>query len=291
MNERDIYLRDLEEEWGKNVFSHYLKITKPNRYISLMSRTIQEFEEFIPLFAEYGVYNNISQIELQTIDLLNVISGSILFHRDWIILLEKWFEAIQKYSASSETHLQIMIRCLCELVIFYDIHKDSFNEYEDLQYLNERLYNLLYKLITGSVFKTKDFLFRILERRNFCSEGDLYHFLFEVRSQFNVRLRNHILFKYILEERANSISFHTSIHNMRQRVLFEDDFKLYHNIILISLGLSRLIDSWQMKRKVRYISNKIRVIQELKSLYTGYMGLHSFLGGEDYLRAIKNFSI
>ena len=65
--------------------------------------------------------------------------------------------------------------------------------------------------------------------------------------------------------------------------MFEGDYLLYSNCIIVLDGLNKLSKFWLQKKRIPYISKQLLVLQELKSLPATI----KYIGGEDYRKAMQ----
>lgn len=281
MNEKDIYLSELEEEISMNIVSYYDMLTRSLRYISKLERTIYELEGFLPMFAEHGHYQRTSHI-VSIGCVFRMFEQSLLFHKKWIYLVEKWYNSLYYHITLGEMERSIIIDAITELIYFYDNVKHQLIENPDLKYLKSRIYGLIYRIITASKFNVEMILKDIVNIGYLETESNLFYFLFISSESENIRLRNRIILHYFMEGRRRGISFHQWKHNIRRIVSYAGDFHLYQSMMIIIVGLSRLVKCWNIKRRIRYMNTKLKIMKEIQSLPSNYLDLPSFIGGKDY---------
>jgi hypothetical protein len=270
-----------EEQIDRNVVGYYNWLIKNTLNVQTIGRTIKELHLFIDFFIDYGYFIE-PTITIGTIELLKIIQVGIRdCHSDVMIFMIDWFFSLKIYASQSPDYMKIIVSNICEMMMFYKYHTGLFGVYPELGYLRSNMYDILYQLITTSHFEVDDFFGYIIANKNKCDEREIIEFLFHMNEPFNRRLRNHVMLYYFAQAWRKK-SIHNIIHNLRQHILYNGDYQLYHNISVMLLGMKKMPVLWQMKKKQRYISQKIKVLRELKSLPEN----GGFPGGEDYRTAV-----
>jgi hypothetical protein len=270
-----------EEQIDRNVIGYYNWLTKNTINTQTIGRTIKELHLFVDFFIDYGYYNEIT-VTIATIELLKIIQVGIRdCHSDVMIFMIDWFYSLKIYASQSPDYMKIIVSNICELMMFYKYHTTLFGVYPELEYLRKNINDIIFQLITTSHFDVDDFFKYVIENKNKCDEREIIEFLFHMNEPFNRRLRNHIMLYYFAQSWKKK-GIHNIIQSLRQHLLYDGDYQLYHNITVMLMGMKKISILWQMKKKQRYLSQKIKVLRELKSLPDN----GKFPGGEDYRNAV-----